>query len=76
MVPGHGPPTKDAKKAFLKMKHYLEKLRDEIRLAIDEGMDLNDALNILLKDEAKNWLLFDVQNKRNINKVFPEMEWE
>ena len=76
VVPGHGTPSKDPHLAFEKIKSYLEKLRDAIRLAIDNGVGLHEATETLLSDESSNWLLFDVQNKRNINYVYPKMEWE
>lgn len=76
VVPGHGTPAEKPHLAFEKIKSYLEKLRDAIRLAIDNGVGLHEATETLLSDESSNWLLFDVQNKRNINYVYPKMEWE
>ena len=76
VVPGHGTPSEKPHLAFEKIKSYLEKLRDAIRLAIDNGVGLHEATETLLSDESSNWLLFDVQNKRNINYVYPKMEWE
>ena len=76
VVPGHGTPSESPHLAFEKIKIYLEKLRDAIRLAIDNGVGLHEATETLLSDESSNWLLFDVQNKRNINYVYPKMEWE
>ena len=76
VVPGHGTPSKNPEQAFAKIKAYLKKLRDEIRLAIDSGMGLDEATQTLVQDESTNWVLFNIQNARNINRVFPMMEWE
>jgi quinoprotein relay system zinc metallohydrolase 2 len=76
VVPGHGTPPEDHPKAFKKMQHYLVSLRDAIRQAIDDGIDLDEATQTLLKDQANEWELFNIQNPRNINRVYPSMEWE
>ena len=76
IIPGHGTPPTNNKKAIRKIKSYLELLRNEIRQAIDDGMDLQDALDTIARSEKNKWELFDVQNARNINMVYPIMEWE
>ena len=43
---------------------------------VDEGQSLEYALEHAAKSEKEKWLLFDIQNKRNINQVYPMMEWE
>lgn len=76
IIPGHGTPPKNNKEAIQKIKSYLELLRTEIRKAIDDGMDLQDAVETIASSEKNKWELFDVQNARNINMVYPIMEWE
>jgi quinoprotein relay system zinc metallohydrolase 2 len=76
IIPGHGTPPKDSDIAIEKIKLYLQLLRDEIRQAIDEGIGLQDAVETLVHSEKNKWELFDVQNARNINIVYPQMEWE
>ena len=76
IIPGHGTPPTNNNKAIRKIKSYLELLRNEIRQAIDDGMDLQDALDTFARSEKNKWELFDVQNARNINMVYPIMEWE
>ena len=76
IIPGHGTPPTNNNKAIGKIKSYLELLRNEIRQAIDDGMDLQDALDTIARSEKNKWELFDVQNARNINMVYPIMEWE
>ena len=76
LIPGHGTPTFEPNLAWNKIRNYLIILRDGIRLAIDEGLDLQMAIDTVAKEESSNWELFDVQNGRNINIIYPKMEWE
>tara|TARA_B110000444_G_scaffold256807_1_gene293937 strand:+ start:1039 stop:1962 length:924 start_codon:yes stop_codon:yes gene_type:complete len=76
IIPGHGSPPKNNNEAIHKVKLYLELLRDEIRQAINDGMDLQKALETIASSEKNKWELFDVQNARNINLIYPIMEWE
>ena len=76
VIPGHGPPTKNWQKAFKKVKNYFVILRDDIRNSISEDQGLREAMETVARSESKKWLLFDVQNARNINQVYPKLEWE
>ena len=76
IVPGHGKPTKDSMLAIKNVQKYLEILRDEIKEAIESGLGLQESIKTLGLSESKKWELFDVQNARNINMVYPMMEWE
>jgi hypothetical protein len=67
---------KNGKKAFLKEQNYFKLLRDEVRLAIDNDQDLQLTIDTAGQSESEKWELFDIQNGRNINKIFPMMEWE
>ena len=49
---------------------------DEIRAAIDDDQDLQLTIETAAQSESKKWELFEIQNARNINMVFPMMEWE
>jgi quinoprotein relay system zinc metallohydrolase 2 len=76
VIPGHGTPTKKWEEAFLKEQNYFKLLRDEVRLAIDNDQDLQLTIDTAAQSESEKWELFDIQNGRNINKIFPMMEWE
>ena len=76
VIPGHGTPTKNWKEAFKKQKNYFITLRNEIRQAIEEDIGLQKAIETVAQSEAKKWELFDVQNARNINQIYPKLEWE
>ena len=76
VIPGHGTPTKNWQEAFKKSKDYFITLRDDIRHSIAEDHGLRKAIETVAKSESQKWELFDVQNARNINQVFPKLEWE
>ena len=76
VIPGHGTPTKNWQEAFKKSKNYFITLRDDIRHSISEDQGLRKAIETVAKSESQKWQLFDVQNARNINHVYPKLEWE
>ena len=76
LIPGHATPTLKPNIAWNNIRRYLVTLRDDIRAAIDEGLDLQMAIDNIAKEESSNWELFDIQNGRNINMIYPKMEWE
>ena len=75
VIPGHGLPS-SKKYAIQPMLEYLITLRDDIRQFIDNGESLEYAIENAANNQKNLWLLFDVQNKRNVNRIFPMMEWE
>ena len=76
VIPGHGTPTKNWRKAFEKHRDYFVTLRDEIRKAISDDIGLQEAIETVARSESGKWELFEVQNARNINQVYPQLEWE
>ena len=76
VIPGHGTPTKNWKEAFKKNKNYFVTLRNDVRNAISEDQGLRKAIETAAQSESKKWKLFDIQNARNINQVYPKLEWE
>ena len=75
VIPGHGLPS-SKKYAIQPMIEYLDTLRTDIRKFIDNGESLEYAIENAANNQKDLWLLFDVQNKRNVNRIFPMMEWE
>jgi len=76
VIPGHGSPTKNWQKAFKKHRDYFITLRDGVKKAISEDIGLQKAIETVAQSESKKWELFDIQNARNINQVYPQLEWE
>ncbi|MEK9770849.1 MAG: quinoprotein relay system zinc metallohydrolase 2 [Nitrosomonadales bacterium] len=75
IVPGHGK-AGAAKILIKQMQQYLEVLRNDVRKSIDAGMSLEKTMSSAAQSEEKHWQLFKIQNQRNINRIYPEMEWE
>lgn len=75
VVPGHGLPS-SKEYAIRPMIEYLVTLRNDVRKFIDNGESLEFAIENAASSQKDEWLLFDIQNKRNVNRIFPMMEWE
>ena len=76
VVPGHGPFTKDWLQALDNEQRYLNALLTDIRAAIKAGKSMSEAMNTAAAGEKDKWLLFDIANRRNVNTLFPMLEWE
>ena len=76
VVPGHGPVTKDWVQALKNEQRYLNTVLTDIRANIKAGKSMNDAMDTAAASEKPNWQLFDIANRRNINTIYPGLEWE
>ena len=79
LVPGHGPTQKtnqDGITAMNNAQRYLNVLLTDIRATIKAGKSMNDAMDTAATSEKDKWLLFDIANRRNVNNIFPALEWE
>ncbi len=76
VVPGHGPVVKDYRKAFANQHRYLSKLLEDVRLSIKNGEMMENAMGTAAASERPNWVLFDIVNRRNVNLIYPVLEWE
>lgn len=76
VVPGHGPATKDWQQALDNEQRYLKTMLADIRKVIDDGGEMEDAMDTAAASEKDNWLLFDIANRRNVNTIYPALEWE
>ena len=76
VVPGHGPQTKDWQDAINNEQRYLNTLLADIRANIKKGISLSDTMNTAAAGEKDKWVLFDVANRRNVNTLYPQLEWE
>ncbi|GAB4233377.1 MAG: quinoprotein relay system zinc metallohydrolase 2 [Kiloniellaceae bacterium] len=75
IVPGHGP-VSDGRAALAAERAYLETLRDGVRAAIAEGLDIPATLERLGSDNGQNWQVFEHNHGRNIVSAYTELEWE
>jgi quinoprotein relay system zinc metallohydrolase 2 len=76
VVPGHGTPTKDWQAALGKEQHYLQTLLTDIRTSIKKGEVMEKTMDTAAASEKNNWVLFGIVNRRNVNNLYPLLEWE
>ncbi|MDI1362643.1 quinoprotein relay system zinc metallohydrolase 2 [Methylotenera sp.] len=76
VVPGHGPVTKDWIVALNNDERYLTILLTDIRASIKKGESMESTMNTAAASEKGKWLLFDIANRRNVNTIYPALEWE
>ncbi|MGB7816622.1 MAG: quinoprotein relay system zinc metallohydrolase 2 [Methylotenera sp.] len=76
VVPGHGPVTKNWVEALNNAQHYLNVLLTDVRASIKKGESMESAMNSAAASEKDKWKLFDIANRRNVNTIYPALEWE
>lgn len=76
VIPGHGPATPDWVSALDKEQRYLNVLLADIRLAIKKGESMEVTMDKAAASEQSRWQLFNTTNRRNINTIYPSLEWE
>ena len=76
VVPGHGPVTADWVGALSNEQRYLNAVLTDIRATIKSGGDMGKAMDTAAASEKDKWLLFDIANRRNVNTLYPALEWE
>lgn len=75
-IPGHGPVTEQWQAAFDREQRYFETLLADIRRNIKAGVPMEKAMDSAGMSEKSQWVLFDTVNRRNINMLYPLLEWE
>jgi quinoprotein relay system zinc metallohydrolase 2 len=76
VVPGHGPVSQDWVKSINNAQRYLTTLLTDIRASIKKGESMEQAMNSAAASERDLWQMFDVANRRNVNTLYPVLEWE
>jgi quinoprotein relay system zinc metallohydrolase 2 len=76
VVPGHGPVVDESQNAFAKEEHYLSTLLADVRKSIKQGEPMEQAMETAAASEKNNWVLFSTVNRRNVNFIYPQLEWE
>lgn len=76
VVPGHGPTTKNWVEALNNAQRYLNVLLTDIRASIKNGESMESTMNTAAASEKDKWVLFDIANRRNVNTIYPALEWE
>jgi quinoprotein relay system zinc metallohydrolase 2 len=75
VVPGHGP-TVGSQDAFADEERYLSVLLNDVRTSIAKGEPMERAMETAAASEKGRWQLFDAVNRRNVNLIYPALEWE
>ena len=75
-IPGHGPVTRDKSQALDRERDYLTVLLQDVRGSIRQGRDMTAAMQTAAASERGRWQLFDAVNRRNVNLLYPKLEWE
>jgi quinoprotein relay system zinc metallohydrolase 2 len=75
-IPGHGPLTRDKNAALDRQRAYLSALVRDVRAGIRDGTGMSETMATAAAAERGRWQLFDVVNRRNVNVLYPALEWE
>jgi quinoprotein relay system zinc metallohydrolase 2 len=76
VVPGHGPVTKDWVTALANAQRYLNQLLTDVRASIQKNEGMEKAMGTAAASEKDKWQLFEIANRRNVNTIYPGLEWE
>ena len=77
-VPGHSDSLKDLnwKAQLNNEERYLWTLLNDVRASIKKGEVMEKAMDNAAASERSYWKLFDIINRRNVNTIYPALEWE
>jgi quinoprotein relay system zinc metallohydrolase 2 len=76
IVPGHGLESPDQKTIIGDELRYLNLLLADVRASIKKGISMEQTMDTAAESERQKWLLFDIANRRNVNVIYPQLEWE
>ena len=76
LVPGHGPVVDGNANAFANEERYLSTLLNDVRNSIKKGELMERAMETAAASEKDQWQLFSTVNRRNVNLIYPALEWE
>ncbi len=76
MIPGHGSVQTAPFAMVSKTQSYMQQLRDSVSKAIKNDKELQETINTLQFDDWKNTYLYDLNQKKNIDFVYRELEEE
>lgn len=76
LVPGHGQESADQQAILGNQIRYLNLLLSDVRQSIKKGISMEQTMETAAAAERDKWLLFDIANRRNVNVIYPQLEWE
>lgn len=75
-IPGHGRVTRDKHAALARQRAYLTVLLRDVRRSVRQGAGIMATMATAASSERAGWRLFDAVNPRNVNYLYPILEWE
>ena len=77
-IPGHSGLLKDSnwKQQLNNEERYLWTLLNDVRASIKKGEVMEKAMGTAAASERSYWQLFDIVNRRNVNNIYPALEWQ
>jgi len=76
IVPGHGQESNDQSTIVGNELRYLNLLLADVRTSIKKGISMEQTMDTAAASEHDKWQLFDIANRRNVNVIYPQLEWE
>lgn len=76
IIPGHGQESADQKSIIGNELRYLNLLLSDVRTSIKQGTSMEQTMDTAAASEREKWQLFDIANRRNVNVIYPQLEWE
>lgn len=76
IVPGHGQESREQQLIIGNALRYLRLLLADVRTSIRQGISMEQTMDNAAAAERDQWLLFDIANRRNVNLIYPQLEWE
>lgn len=76
LIPGHGRESSDQATMIGNALRYLNVLLSDVRSNIKKGVSMEDTMDHAAATEKDKWLLFEIANRRNVNVIYPQLEWE
>jgi quinoprotein relay system zinc metallohydrolase 2 len=78
VISGHGKLSQNQtwQQAMQIEQQYLNTLLDDVRASIRKSVPMEKAMGSAAISEREHWALFDIINRRNVNMIYPALEWE